>query len=117
MKKLIAVLTLLLAFTVSANAQETKVSAAESAKIEATQLAQAVGLTETQTQDFVRLFMMKYEKMNNPSLSEEKKKEFSRVVDAKIKASMNADQLKVLEANPELMARLTGASTVATPKK
>ncbi|RZJ30686.1 MAG: hypothetical protein EOO48_04320 [Flavobacterium sp.] len=119
MKKLIAVLTLFLAFAFSANAQEgKKMSAEESAKMDATQLSQAVGLKGTQQDDFIRLFMMKYNMMNNPEATPEKKKEMARVVDAKIRASLTAEQIQILDSKPELMAKLTGsANAAATPKK
>lgn len=56
MKKFIAALTLLLAFTINANAQEKKeLTSAEKAKKEATALSQYLGLNETQTADFERL--------------------------------------------------------------
>ena len=61
MKKFIAALTLMLAFTINANAQEKKeLTSAEKAKKEATALSQYLGLNETQTADFERLFEQKH---------------------------------------------------------
>lgn len=117
MKKLIAVLTLFLAFAFSANAQEgRKISAEEAAKIDAVQLSEAVGLQGTQQEDFIRLFVMKHNIMSNPETPEAKKKEMARSVDGKIRATLNAEQMKKLDANPELMAKLTGTAN-ANPAK
>ena len=52
MKKLIAALTLLLAFTINANAQDKKASSADKGKKEAAELTQFLGLTETQNINF-----------------------------------------------------------------
>ena len=120
MKKLIAVLTLFLAFAFSANAQESKkISAEEAAKIDAVKLSETVGLQGTQQQDFIRLFVMKYNVMNDANQTAEQKAKMSQVVDGKIRATLNAEQMQKLEANPELMAKLTGSAntTLASPKK
>ena len=61
MKKFIAALTLMLAFTINANAQEKKeLTSAEKAKNEAVALSQFLGLNDTQTADFQRLFEQKH---------------------------------------------------------
>src|SRR4051812_42231359 len=121
MKKLFAVLTLFLAFAFSANAQEgKKISAEEAAKIDAVKLSEAVGLQGTQQQDFIRLFVMKHNVMNDATQTPEQKAKMAQVVDGKIRATLNAEQIQKLEANPELMARLTGTSSATpavTPKK
>lgn len=117
MKKLIAVLTLFLAFGFSANAQEgKKMNADEAAKADVVRLAELVPLQGTQEQDFIRLFVMKHNILNDASASQEKKKEITRIVDGKIRATLNAEQIQRLEANPDAFAKLTGAATV-TPKK
>ena len=109
MKKIIGVLTLLLAFTVSANAQDRKMNAEEAAKMDAYKMSEYLGLKSTQQDDFVRLFGMKYQALNDASLPQERKAEMSRIVEMKIRASVTPEQMKKLEANPEMMAKLTGA--------
>ena len=118
MKKLIAVLTLLFAFTINANAQE-KLSNDDAAKMDAVKLSEFLDLKGTQQDDFMRLFQMKHATMNDPAISEDRKKEMARVVEAKLRASLTTDQLQKLDSNPELLARFTGsaAAVKATPKK
>ncbi|HLA55291.1 MAG TPA: hypothetical protein VK623_04290 [Flavobacterium sp.] len=118
MKKLIAVLTLFLAFTIGANAQESKVgnSNAEVARQDAIKLNAIVGLTDTQQDNFTSLFLMKYNTLSNPDLSNDRKKEMSRIVEMKIRASLTAEQLQKLDAKPTVLAELTGANTL-TPEK
>jgi hypothetical protein len=120
MKKLIAALTLLLAFTINANAQERKMSNDEAAKMDAVKLAEYLDLKGTQQEDFMRLFQMKHATLNDPNVSVERKKEMSRVVEAKLRASLTTDQLQKLDANPEMLARFTGSAVTdkqAAPKK
>lgn len=100
MKKIIFIVSFLFAFTINANAQDT---AQEKAKREAAMLERVVGLTESQTEDFYRLFEMKYQTLEDKNLSAERKREFLNVVMMKVQATLNAEQMKRLEANTELM--------------
>ncbi len=111
MKKLIFVLTFIFAFIFNVNAQDTKLSIEDNAKKEAAMLAETVGLTETQTQDFYRLFEMKYQTLGDKELSTERKQEFLNIVMLKIQASLDEKQMKKLEADTELLARIKGTST------
>ncbi|MDI9257506.1 hypothetical protein [Flavobacterium sedimenticola] len=107
MKKLIAALTLLLAFTINANAQDKKSSTpADKGLKEATELSQFLGLNDTQKADFARLFEMKHKTMTETALSEERKKELARVIEAKIRASLDGNQMDKLEKNTELFKKL-----------
>jgi hypothetical protein len=119
MKKLIAVLTLFLAFAFSANAQQDKkMNPEDAAKLDAVKLSETIGLQGTQQDDFIRLFVMKHRTMNDPATTEAQKKEMSRVVDLKIRASLTPEQMQKLDAHPEVMAKLTGPATEApAPKK
>lgn len=107
MKKLIAVLTLVLAFTVSANAQDKKLSPAEAGKNEAVELTQFLGLTQDQQVNFTALFTHKHESLQDPNLTAEGKKELSRIIGLKINATIDGNQQQKLESNPELLKRLT----------
>lgn len=106
MKKLIFVLTLLFAFTFNVNAQDKKLSIEDNANKEAGMLAETVGLTKTQTEDFYRLFEMKYRTLQDETLSVERKQEFLKIVMLKIEASLNAEQMAKLQANPALVDRI-----------
>jgi len=108
MKKLIAALTLLLAFTINANAQDKKApTRQELAKKDAYELTTFLGLTETQNADFMRLFEQKYEVLEDKNVSQERKEVLAKVMEAKIRATLNATQTEKLEKNPELFNKLT----------
>ena len=111
MKKILLIFTLLCAFTLSANAQDKKtavspkVDATVEAKKDANDLTRLLNLNSTQTNDFYRLFEMKY-KMLQENLSDERKAIITQSIEAKIKASLTADQIKTLEAKKDLYNRL-----------
>ncbi|HNP32213.1 MAG TPA: hypothetical protein PKN96_02845 [Flavobacterium sp.] len=108
MKKLIAVLTLFLAFSISANAQEKRSSSStEKGKKEAAELTEYLGLTPTQNADFARLFEQKNSILETKDITQERKAELSRVIEDKIRASLNAEQVQMLDKNPELLKKLT----------
>lgn len=107
MKKLIAVLTLMLAFSINANAQEKKIlSIAEKGKNEAAELTKYLELNETQNADFTRLFEQKHRTLEESNLSPERKAELARVIEAKIRASLDAKQTEQLEKNTVLFKKL-----------
>ena len=112
MKKLIAALTLLLAFSINANAQERKLapSTSESLKLgqkDADELTKLVGLTEIQNQDYARLFEHKYRTLENKDLPQERKDVLAKVIEDKMRAGLDAKQLEILDKNPELVKKLT----------
>ena len=107
MKKLIAVITLLFAFSISANAQDKKiVSGADKAKTEAAELTQFLNLNETQSNDFFRLFENKYRTIEEYQLTAERKIELSRSIEAKIRATLDEKQMDKLDKNPVLLKKL-----------
>lgn len=107
MKKIIAVITLLFAFSISVNAQDKKVvSGAEKAKIEAGELTKFLGLNETQSNDFFRLFENKYRTIEEYQLTAERKTELSKTIEAKIRATLDEKQMDKLDKNPVLLKKL-----------
>jgi hypothetical protein len=108
MKKIFFALSLMLAFTINANAQENKSNAQENAKKESLELAQVVGISGTQVADFERLFEMKHQTLEIQDLSVERRTEMLRIVDLKIRASLTAEQMAKLEANTALYNKLVG---------
>lgn len=105
MKKLLFVLALMFAFTINAQAQDKgakKPTPQELAKIESQKLAKLLELDETKTADFYRLFELKHQTLAIENLSAERKSEMYRIVDLKIRASLNDEQMKKLESNKEL---------------
>ena len=107
MKKLIAALTLLLAFSINANAQDKKDSTSlEKGKKEAMELTEYLGLSETQAADFTNLFEHKHRTLEDKTLSVERKKEVARVIEAKIRATLNENEMDKLDQNPALLKKL-----------
>ena len=121
MKKIIASLVFLLAFTVSINAQDNnqnkKVSNQELAKSDAFDVAKLLGLDKTLTESFERLFEMKQEILNNPNASEERKKEMVRIVGLKIDATLDANQIQKLKANKTIYNKVIGQTALENNSK
>lgn len=107
MKKLLFIFTLLLAFTINANAQEKKVATAqEKAATDATELANLVGIEDSLKDGFTKLFTMKYESLEG-NLSAERKQALSQLMEDKLKTSLTPVQLNKLKAKKELYERIT----------
>jgi hypothetical protein len=107
MKKLIAALTLILAFSINANAQDKNTpSAYDLGKKQAAELTEYLGLDKTQNENFVGLFEQKFSVLENKDLTQERKDEFSRVIEAKIRASLDPNLMDKLEKNRELFEKL-----------
>ena len=106
MKKLIAVLTLFLAFTINANAQDKNVSSHDRGKKDATELTEYLGLDTATSEAFARLFEQKYAVLEDKNVSQERKAELARVIEAKINATLNEKQMDKLNKNPELLKKL-----------
>jgi hypothetical protein len=107
MKKLIAALTLLLAFSINANAQDKNtISAADKGKKEAAELSEYLGLDKTMNENFARLFEQKNSILEDKNLSQERKTELARVIEAKIRGTLDAKQIDKLEKNPALLKKL-----------
>ncbi len=119
MKKLITAVTLMLVFSINVNAQDKKTTVKEgyevtemlfepaiAAKNDATELADFLGLNETESVNFERLFEMKHTVLQDKNLSQERKTEMSRVVEAKIRATLDGNQMEKLEKNAELFKKL-----------
>lgn len=118
MKKIFIVLTLVFGLSIAANAQDsklkqvtvkrdyTKINVQEEAKKDAEELKTLLSLNDVKTQDFYRLFEMKYEILSGPQYSSERRSEMITSVYYKIKASLDENQMAVLEKNKEFYERL-----------
>ena len=107
MKKLIAALTLILAFSINANAQDKySPSSYDLGKKQAAELTEYLGLDKIQNENFARLFEQKISVLDNKDLTQERKDEFSRVIEAKIRASLDSNLMDKLEKNQELFQKL-----------
>lgn len=120
MKKIVFALTVIFVFSFSGNAQSKneltkeeivkqerlkKESPEVNAKNDALELSKYLGLSETTTNDFYRLFEMKYKTLQN-ELTPERKTELSRVMEAKIRATIGDEAMEKLEKNEALYKRL-----------
>ncbi len=110
MKKIFAVLTLLLAFSISANAQEKSgyvgMDAAAKGKKQAAELSEYLGLNDTMNQNFAMLFEQKFIVFDDKNVTPERRAEVTRVIDAKIRGTLDQNQIERLEKNPELLQKL-----------
>ena len=105
MKKIIALLTLFFAFTVNVAAQDA--NANQLAKADVALLGKTVKLTAQDETNFTALFAKKHEVLATPNLSEERRKIVVKSIDAKLRATLSADNMAKIDANPELLKKLT----------
>ena len=118
MKKIIIACFLMLAVSVTANAQNKKKTAtavtkevvkltpAEAGKKDGVAISQFLGLDENLTVAFCGLFEMKHQVMQSATETNDSKKEMSRIVGLKIEATLDSIQLEKLKANTALYNQL-----------
>jgi hypothetical protein len=118
MKKIIAIVTLTLAFSLGANAQDKKViSKAETttevaspevaAKNDAEALVKFLNLPENEFEMYKNLFFVKHNTLKKTELSNERKAELKRNIDAKLRATLSAENMEKLDKNAALLKKLT----------
>ncbi len=108
MKKYIAAIAFFITTAISMNAQNQEATYQTLAKKDMAELAQIVNLQDNQKEDFFRLFEMKHEVTSNKNMSQERKTVMSQVIEAKIRGTLSAQQMALLEAKPEVLNRLIG---------
>lgn len=108
----------MLAVSVTANAQNkkkttsaqtkevVKLTPAEAGKKDGIAISQFLGLDENLTVAFCNLFEMKHQVMQNPTETNDSKKEMSRIVGLKIEATIDSEKLEKLKANSALYNQL-----------
>lgn len=106
MKKIFALLTLFFAFTMNVSAQD-KGNVNELAKADIALLGKTVKLTAQDQTNLTALFAKKHEVLSTPNLSEERKKVVIKSIDAKLRATLSAENMAKVDANPELLKQLT----------
>ena len=109
MKKFVALFAFLVAFSISANAQDQK-TIDIAAKKDVSSLTEYLGLDETTQENFFKLFQMKHEILTDASLTQERKDEMSRQVGLKVMATLSSAQMAKLDANPDLLQAVKGPS-------
>ncbi|MBN9283268.1 MULTISPECIES: hypothetical protein [unclassified Flavobacterium] len=107
MKKLAALFFMIIAFSVSASAQELSKELASKVQNDMTVLTAQIKLTEAQKAEVTKAFVMKHQNLAVKDLSDGRKKELARVVEHYLKAPLTPSQLEQLNAQPDLVNRLT----------
>lgn len=108
MKNLLGALVLFLAFTVNASAQESfkKVDEKIEAKANLEALSKVITLEGTLSEDLLHLFEYKYRNLNE-NLSADKKAELARIIEMKLRATLDEKQMINLEKKDGLLKQLT----------
>ncbi|QYJ68471.1 hypothetical protein [Flavobacterium litorale] len=119
MKKIIAIVTIMLALGYSANAQQRnattavkqqnveKVAIQKAAQKDLKALSDFVQLDDNQKQAFLGLFEYKHRDLATPNFSQERKDILAEVMEAKLNATLTADQAEKLSKNTALLQQLT----------
>ena len=122
MKKIVYLFSIMLACSLTANAQQKKAAVkpakqevqqtaatneasrkiAEAASKDVTALSKVISFTGTQKQDFMGLFEYKHRHLAE-NLSDERKKVLSQTIEAKINATLTPDQNAKLAKSPQTM--------------
>ena len=107
MKKLIAALTLMLAFSINANAQDQKeLTASEKGRKDATELTSVLKLNNEVSDRVYQIFITKHKTLAlNPS--EDDKKVLFKNIRKEIKDMLTHEQLVLLENNSKVFNNLT----------
>ena len=108
MKNLLGALVLFLAFTVNASAQESfkKVDEKIEAKANLEALSKVITLEGTLSEDLLHLFEYKYRNLNE-NLSAEKKAELAKIIELKLRATLDEKQMINIEKKEGLLKQLT----------
>ncbi|WP_298221095.1 hypothetical protein [Flavobacterium sp.] len=107
MKKIIAIVTMLLAFTVSVNAQDKKVSSQEAAQKDIAALSAKVTMSENLKKDLTTLMVMKHDALNDAALTPEQKEHAREGYERKLLTGLNKEQRETLMKYPELLKKVT----------
>lgn len=113
MKKVLSVIAFMFVVSLSANAQTPDPK--EAGKADAKNLSEYVVINQKQQEELAMYFATKYDAYQRNDLSAARKAAMTDYVMSSLKNVLTADQMKKLEANPQLLASLTGVST-ATKK-
>ena len=107
MKKILFIFAMMLAFGISAQAQDKKASSESKGRQEAVELADYLKLNSTELESFSKLFKMKHEMLEDPNITAQKKKEIPVIMEKKIEGTLDGNQVEKLRANKVLWEKLT----------
>lgn len=107
MKKIIAILALFLAFSVTSNAQETKkaVTTQRSATDDAKELSTTVKMDDSLLKDFTTLLSMRADALSSAATEADRKAIFERFA-KKMQGGLSQEQLEQLKTNKALYESL-----------
>jgi hypothetical protein len=107
MKKTIAVVTMLLAFTINTNAQDKKISSKEAATYDIEALCAKVSIEEPLKSDLLRLMMMKHDALSDQTLTKDQKESARKGYEHKLMSGLTKAQREQLLKHPDLVKKLT----------
>ena len=106
MKKILAILVLIFAFSISTYAQEEKKEElVVLAKKDSKDVVTLLELGDKEQIDFFNLFYYKYDEQSKTS-SDERKKVIANIISKKLEASLTADKFDKLKKNTALYERV-----------
>ena len=109
MKKILTVLLMIFAFSISANAQTEKkeLTSEGKAKSDLYDLTKAIDTDSDELlMSVYELFVRKHQTMSDAQISDTEKREFSKNIDAKLKATFSESKIAQLKAVPGLYDKL-----------
>lgn len=111
MKKVLSVIAFMFVVSLSANAQ-TK-DPKEAGKADAKHLSEYVVINQKQQDELAMYFATKHQSYQETQLSEGRKAAMTDYVMSSLTKVLTPAQMTKLQANPQLLASLTGVSAVA----
>lgn len=117
MKKIIALFVFFFAFSINAAAQDNKAEIDRNAKKDLEALIGIVKLDSNTETAIYRLFVKKHEGMLSPNATDASKRDISSVIEAKLRATLTAEQTALLEKNRTVLTQLVSAAPVISEKK
>lgn len=116
MKKIIALFAFVFAFSINAVAQDNKAEIEKNAKKDLEIVMNFVKVDNDLQTPLLKLFKKKHEGISAPNTTEETKREISSVIEAKLRATLNAEQISALEKN-NVFNQLIGRPAAKAVKK
>ena len=105
MKKIIKLLVLFFAFSISAVAQDKDLT--EKAKSESVELAQALNLNDEKSAKVYDILLHKHKSLTQLNLSDTEKKELRKRIRKEIKALLSQPEMVLLEKNTAIFNKVT----------
>jgi len=107
MKKIFAILTLFLAFSISANAQDSQKNPDTDATADLAKLTQFISLKENPKKALKFAFYDKNKALMQTTLSAQDKAQIKTTIENELATNLTAEQLEKLKANTRLYEELT----------